>query len=73
LLYREQLDPLMANQSSGVFDASEHVIALEPGVTGEDGVDVVPGCEHSENVLHREPMTAHDGLAAEDPGIDGDA
>jgi hypothetical protein len=47
----------MTYHTACVLQASKHVLSLQPGITFQNGIYVVPNCQHVEHVLHREPTT----------------
>lgn len=63
----------MGNEPSCIFHTCQDVVALEPVIASQDGVDIISSGEHREDVLHCEASTTHDGLATEDAGIDRDS
>ena len=62
----------MADDPPRVGETGEDVLALEPGVAGEDGFGGVPRGQHAEDVLDGKPVPADDRLAAEDLRVVGD-
>ena len=63
----------MTDNTAGVSEAREHVLALEPWIGPQQVIDAVPRGQHAEHMLDRQPPAADDRLSAEDLRIDGDA
>ena len=56
----------MAHQSTSKHQTRANVIRLEPRIVGEDGRDIIAGCEHSEHVLYGEPSATNGRFATKD-------
>lgn len=71
-MHTGRLDSLMRDNPARERETGEDVLLLQPGITLEQSLEIVARSQHSENVLDREPVSANDGLSAEDIGIPGD-
>ena len=61
-----RIDALMSDQSAGVDEARSDIFAFEPVIALENGLGAIARGEHSEDMLHGQPMPADDRLPAED-------
>ena len=75
--YREMCGRRLAahlrDGAAGEDEAGPDVFGLQPRVSCEDGLRGVTRTQHPEDVLHGEPASANDRLAAEDLRVAGDA
>ncbi len=68
-----QFHAFVTHDAPGVGEARAYIFRLEPRVRLEQFVLRVACRELPKHVLHCETVAANDRLAAEDPGIEGDA
>jgi hypothetical protein len=62
-----------SSAAAGVEQGGADVVGLQEREFGEQLGLAHPGRQIVEQMLHREPLAANDGLAAEDDGVGGDA
>lgn len=65
----EGLNALTRNYSAGVDQTRLYVGQFQPGIAGEYDLWTITGCQHPQNVFHRQPPTPNDWLSSEDSGV----
>ena len=61
----ERLYAFIGRNPAGVNQAGLNVFALEPGIVLQNSVNRITRSEHGEHMLHGQPPTSDDRLAAE--------
>jgi hypothetical protein len=62
----------MANQALGIGQTGQDIFPLQPGVTLQQGLEIIPSRQLTQNMLYRQTPTTNDRLATKDFWIDGD-
>jgi len=68
----KRFNVLVANLLSGISEASLEIFSLQPGVACENGLKVVPCCEHPQHMFHCQSSPTDDGLPTKDLRIKRD-
>jgi hypothetical protein len=63
----------MPHDPPSVEQTSPHVFHFEPRIAFENCLEGVPGREHPQNMLHRQPPPTNNRFTAEDPRVDCDS